>query len=607
MSFAASNILEGASILLAAAEAVVVGVAVFSRYVVNRPIAGSDELATLLLIWLTFIGGAVATRRRAHLSVNLFVRILPARAQPWIEVGVEWLTVAMLGLLAWQSLLLAQRRGDQFSPGFGYNLGLLPLPVAIGAAGMLVFTLGHLAAKPRRRVVVSGVTLAAMGTLVASVGAALGWDLTQLPPLPLLLVGFSVLLLANAPLFLALGLPAAGYLLLLGGSNPIMFPQVMLGGAQNFVLLAIPLFILAGALMETGGISARLVKLAMALVGHVRGGLAQVCVVGEILFSGISGSTIADVTAMGSVLLPAMQRAGYRREDAVSIVSAASAMGILVPPALLMVILGAMANLSVTRLFMAGILPALVLAAALMLLIYVQARRKSWPIARRASLRELGTASVHALIPLLMPVIIFGSIFAGAATVTESAALAVAYALIVGLVVYREIKLADLPKMLLDTAVMTAISMWVVGVSSLFTWLLARQQVPEKVAAWILSISTADWFFIIASILLFILFGALLEGFPAAIILGPILYPIAARLGIDLIHYSIIIVASVGIGLFLPPIGIGLFIATTMAKTTMSEVMRPFAPYLAVLVGALILVGLVPWITLVVPRVFLGG
>ena len=601
-----SSFFEGFAMLLMALQVVVVGVAVFTRYVLREPLIGSDELATLTLVWLTFIGGAVATQRRAHLSANLVVLRLPKPVQAWLEAVTDWLGVGMLLLLAWQAIVLVERRSDQLSPGFGFRLGLLPLPIAIGAAGMIAFLLIRLATLPRRRVVVTGALVSLVLCLVAYLGLLLGWDLTTLPALPVLLAGFVILLLANAPLLLALALPSAGYLFLLGGPNLIMFPQIMIGGTQNFVLLAVPLFIVAGVLMETGGISVRLVNLAMAMVGHLRGGLGQVCVVGEILFSGISGSTIADVTAMGAVLLPPMRRAGYSKEDAVCIVSAASAMGILVPPALLMVILGAMANLSVTRLFLAGFLPAFVLAAALMLLIYVQAGRKNWPTATRASRGDLGKAAADAVIPLLMPVIIFGSIFTGAATVTEAAALAVIYALIVGVFVYRETKVRDLPRIFLESSVMTSVAMWIVGPASLFTWLLARQQVPDTVAAWILSVSDTRWFFIIASIILFVLFGALLEGFPAAIILGPIFYPIAAQVGVDLIHYSIIIVASVGIGLFLPPVGIGLFIATTMGRTTMSAMIRPFTPYLAVLMAALVLIGLVPWVTLVVPNALLG-
>jgi tripartite ATP-independent transporter DctM subunit len=599
--FAVSHAFELACITLMAAEALVVAVSVFFRYVLIRPIPGSEEIATLILVWLTFMGGVVATRRHAHLSVNIATRLLPGRVQAWLEVVVAWLTIGMLGVLAWQSLLLAQRRSDELSPGFGFNLALLPLPIAIGAVGMIGFTLAHLARLPRRRVLLGAGVIVAAGAGLSAASAVFGWDLARVPPLPLLLGGFAALLVGNAPVFLALGLPATGYLLLVGGSNPIMLPQIMVAGTDNFVLLAVPLFILAGALMETGGISTRLVNFAMSLVGHVRGGLAQVSVIAEILFSGISGSTVADVAAMSSVLLPAMRRAGYGRDDAVSVVSAASAMGILVPPSLLMVILGAMADLSVTQLFMAGFLPSFVMAAALMVLIHVQAGRKSWPTARRASLRDLGRSSAGAIVPMTMPVIIFGAIFTGAATVTEAAAIAALYALVVGVVVYREIAPGSLPRLFLDSSVMTATAMWIVGASSLFTWLLARQQVPTLIASWILSVSNASWFLILSSIFLFILFGALLEGFPAAIILGPILYPIAARVGIDLVHYSIIIVASVGIGLFLPPIGICLYLATTIGGTTVASVMRPFAPYLIVLVVALVLIGLVPAITLFLP------
>ncbi|MBS1192501.1 MAG: transporter permease DctM, partial [Nitrospirae bacterium] len=375
--------------------------------------------------------------------------------------------------------------------------------------------------------------------------------------------------------------------------------------ADNFVLLAIPLFILAGAMMETGGISRRLVDLATALVGHLRGGLAHVTVVAEILFSGISGSTTADVAAMGALLIPSMEKAGYGKEEAISIVSAASAMGILVPPCLLMVILATIADISVTALFLAGFLPAAVLAGALMLLIYVKARRQNWQVAARASWRNLGKATLHAIVPLLLPVIIFGSIFTGAATVTESAVLAVIYALVVGVLVYRELPLSRLPHLFLESTSLSAMSMWLIASASVFTWLLARDQVPQMVSGVILSLSGARWFFLLASVFLFIFFAALLEGFPAVIILGPIFYPIAATMGVSTLHFSIIIVACVGIGLFLPPVGVGLFVACGIARSTMSRIIRPFGPYLLVLILGLLIVAFIPWITMVLPQHFL--
>jgi tripartite ATP-independent transporter DctM subunit len=605
LGYALANGLEAATILVMAAEVVVVALAVLFRYVINRPIAGSDEIATLLLVWLTFLGGAVALRRRMHPSVSLAFERLPPSGRLHVEVATRVIELVFFVAVVWHGVGIYQLRRGEPSAGAGFDMGLYPLGLLVGVAATLLLGVGQFAALPRRPLagVLGGFAVVAGALYLAIQGGAV--DPRAVNPTLLVIGGFGLLLALNAPLAVALGFPSLVYLQILGGPNLLMLPQRLIAGADNFVLLAIPLFILAGLLMETGGISRRLVELATALVGHLRGGLAQVTVVGEILFSGISGSTTADVAAMGALLIPSMEKAGYKKEEAVSIVSAASAMGILVPPCLLMVIIAAIADISVTALFLAGFLPAAVLAAALMLLIYVKARREGWPVAARASWRGLGRASLHALIPLLLPVIIFGSIFSGAATVTESAVLAVLYAMVVGVGVYRETPLRDLPRLFLDSAVLSAVSMWLVASASVFTWLLARNQVPQLVSGAILSISSAPWFFILASIVIFIVFAALLEGFPAVIILGPIFYPIATQMGVSTLHFSIIIVACVGIGLFLPPVGIGLFVAAGIARTDMSAVMRPFAPYLGVLLLGLLIVAFVPWITTVLPDTFL--
>ncbi len=598
--------LEAATILVMVAEVAIITTAIVFRYVVNRPIGGSDEIATLLLVWLTFLGGALATRRRLHPSVSLFVERLPAAARAHVEVLTRLVELAFLACVVWQSLRMVPLRYGEPSAGAGFDMSLFPLALVLGVSATLLVALAQLAALPKRPLLV---VLAAAAAACAAIYLAIQLGALRpggINPTLLMIGGFALLLALNAPLLVALGFPSLLYLLILGGPNPLVLPQRLIAGADNFVLLAIPLFILTGLLMETGGISRRLVGLAIALVGHLRGGLAQVTVVGEVLFSGISGSTTADVAAMGSLLIPSMEQAGYQKEEAVSIVSAASAMGILVPPCLLMVILAVIADISVTTLFLAGFLPAAVLAAALMLLIYVRARAENWPVAARASWRGLADASRQALIPLILPLIIFGSIFSGAATVTESAALAVLYALLVGVFLYRETPLRDLPRLLVDSAVVSAVSMWLVASATVFTWLLARNQVPQLISGAILSVSGTTWFFILASMLIFIAFAALLEGFPAVIILGPIFYPIASQMGIGALHYSIIIVACVGIGLFLPPIGIGLFVACSIARTDMTRVLRYFLPYLAVLLVGLLIVAFVPVITTILPDLLLG-
>jgi C4-dicarboxylate transporter DctM subunit len=420
-------------------------------------------------------------------------------------------------------------------------------------------------------------------------------------------LSFLVMIALTAPVAFAMGIAAAIGLAVSGAAPLLVVPQRMLEGADSFVLLAIPLFILAGALMETGGISARLVHLAKVLIGHVRGGLGQVVVVSEMLFSGISGSTIADVSAIGSLMVPALVRAGFKPARAVAIVSAASAMGILVPPCLLMVIIAQIAGLSVGALFLAGFIPAAVLAAAIMLLIYVQARRQGIASEPRASLAELGRALRGALVPLMMPVIIFGAILGGIADPTEAAVLAVLYAFIIGVFVYKEIPWRALPKILVDCAVTSGVVIFMVGAASGFSWLLAVEQVPIHLANAMLAMSREPWFFFVVSILIFVVLGALLEGLPAVIICLPIFLPITAKLGIDPLHYSVVVVAAIGLGLFLPPVGVGLYVAATFASLRVDQTIRAMMPYVLVLfVGILILIA-IPWLTLVVPKLAYGS
>lgn len=417
---------------------------------------------------------------------------------------------------------------------------------------------------------------------------------------------FLALILFTAPIAFAMGLAAVVGILLADTAPLLVVPQRIFDGADSFVLLAIPLFILAGGLMETGGISARLVALARALIGHVRGGLGMVVVVAEMLFSGISGSTVADVSAIGSLLIPSMVKAGFKPARAVAIVSAASAMGILVPPCLLMVIVAQIAGLSVGALFVAGFIPAAVLALGIMGLIYAQARKDGIAGEPRASAREVIKAATGALVPLMMPVIIFGAILGGIADPTEAAVIAVVYAFVVGVFVYKEIAWHQLPRILVDSAVTSGVVIFMVGAAGAFSWVLAAEQVPAQLGAWMLGVSNAPWVFFAISILIFILLGAILEGLPALIICLPIFAPIAKSLGIDPLHYATVVIAALGIGLFLPPIGVGLYIAASFAQLRVDQTLRETAKYILVLcIGLLVLIAF-PSLTLVLPQLLLS-
>lgn len=420
-------------------------------------------------------------------------------------------------------------------------------------------------------------------------------------------LAFAVLLVLGIPVAFVIG--TAGFVgLYWSGQYPLtVIVKQIFEGVDSFVLLAIPLFILAGALMETGGIAVRLVRLAQVLVGRIRGGLSMAVVVAEYIFSGISGSTVADVSAIGSTMIPPMLRAGYRPEQAVAVVSAASAMGILVPPCILMIVIGSVANVSVAALFAAGFLPAVVLALAIMVYIWFDARRSGLEAREVAGLRAIWRAFVDAVIPLGLPAIIFGGILGGAVTPTEAAVLAVVYAFVVGVFVYREIKWRDLPGILVHSAVVTAAVCFLLGTAAVVAWILAVEQVPQILLRLMLAVPGGNIVFLILTSILFIALGAVLEGLPAVVILLPTFMPVVQRLGIDVIHYATVVVAATGIGLFLPPIGVGFFIACGIAKVPVDRATRDMMPYVYMMCVGLLVVILVPWVTLVLPRILKLG
>jgi C4-dicarboxylate transporter DctM subunit len=327
----------------------------------------------------------------------------------------------------------------------------------------------------------------------------------------------------------------------------------------------------------------------------------MVAVVAEIFFSGISGSTAADTAAIGSIMIPAMSRSGYHPARATAIVCAACSMGILVPPCIAMVIYGGIANASIGALFAGGFLPAFVMASALMIQLNVQARRSGilplpWP-----GIKPVAIAFKEALLALLMPVIIFGGILGGVCTPTEAAVLAVVYGLFISVFVYREITFQQLGKILLDTAIITGKVMVMVGMASVFAWFLSVENVPQILAEFIYSIGGGKVLFLFLVNIAFLLLGAVMEGVPALVMTVPILLPIATSLGIDPIHFGIVLIANMGVGLFLPPIGLGVFIGCSIANVSVSEVAKPLFSYLGVNLAVVLLITYWPWLTLVIP------
>ncbi len=412
---------------------------------------------------------------------------------------------------------------------------------------------------------------------------------------------FGVLVVAAVPIGFALAI-AASIAVIAEGLPLIVIPQQIVAGMDSFPMLAVPLFIFAGLLMDASGISRRLVDLARALVGHFRGGLGQVVIVTEVLFSGVSGSTSADAAAISGVMTPQLTANGYSRARSTAIVSAACGMGILIPPAIVMVVYGVVAGVSIGALFVASIVPALFIAAGLMIQIGWQARREGWPAGERASAAEVRRAAVEALLPLFLIVVILGGIRFGLFTPTEAAAVAVAYALLLAGPVYRSLTPGALWKKAVEAAVVSGMVLFVVGAARLLGWVLAVLEAPQALAASVTGMGGGEAGFLLLTILIFLPLGALLEGVPAVVLLTPILVPLARQLGIDPVHYGVVIVAIQGISVFLPPVGVSLLVACSAGRVGPSEVARPLLPYLGLMLALTAVIALLPGMALFLPR-----
>ncbi|MEE2669510.1 MAG: TRAP transporter large permease [Gemmatimonadota bacterium] len=417
----------------------------------------------------------------------------------------------------------------------------------------------------------------------------------------LLLGTFGTLVVAAVPIGFALA-TAAGIAVMLAGLPLVIIPQQIVAGMDSFPMLAIPLFILAGFIMDVGGISLRLVTLARSLVGHFPGGLGQTVIMAEIFFSGVSGSTSADAAAVGGIMVPQLTANGYSRARSTAIVSAACGMGILIPPAIVMVVYGVIGNVSVGALFVASITPALLMAVGLMTQIGWQARREGWPAGERASFAEIRNAAIDAVLPLFMIVVILGGIRFGLFTPTEAAAVAVAYALLLAGPVYRALPMQELWNKMIQTAVVSGMVLFVVGAARLMGWVLAVMQVPQALTSSVVGIGGGQAGFMILTILLFLPLGAILEGVPAVVMLTPILLPLARQFGIDPVHYGTVIVATQGISVFLPPVGVSLLVACSVGGAEPAEVARPLMPYLALMLALTVVIAFVPDVVLFLPN-----
>lgn len=410
------------------------------------------------------------------------------------------------------------------------------------------------------------------------------------------------LFLLNMPIAFAVGIATMATVALFTDSAMTMIILSLFRGTDSFTLMAIPFFILAGSIMERGQISKRLVEFASALVGHIRGGLAMVSVVSAMFFAGISGSAAADSAAVGSVLIPAMVEKKYPRSMSTAIQSAAGSIGVIIPPSIPMVIYALTANVSIGGLFVGGYFPGILMGLGLMAACYVLAIRHGFPREQAFSLKRVFTTFGRSALSLMTAVIIVGGVLTGVFTATESACVAVLYALFLSMVVYKTISWKDLPKILLDTALLSSVVMITVATASALSWLLVSQRIPTLLADLIVRTIHNKYIILLSLNILLLIVGAFLDAAPAIIIFVPILAPIAAKLGIHPIHFGVIVVTNLAIGLSSPPVGICTFVAASIGKVSISEILKDLSVFLGVMIVILFLITYIPQVVLFLPQ-----
>lgn len=563
----------------------------------------TDEAARLALSILAFIGGAVAYRRREHAFVRALLNFAPRRVERGCLALADILVLFVSGLVALASLDFITLGWSERTPILQLPAGLIALPLPIGMALIVLYALAHLRREHGRTALPVAAGFAAV---LLGATATRGWWQPWLAgdgAIGAALALFCVGILAGVPVGFVLLLSTTAYLWATDAAPLLVVPQTMVNGTGNFILLAVPFFILAGLIMERGGISLRLVRFIRALVGHLRGGLLQVTVLSMYIVSGLSGSKPADVAAVGTVMRDELSERHGAAEGA-AVLAAAAVMGETVPPSIAMLIVGSITNVSVAALFLGGLAPAAVMALCLMALIYLRARRAGTPRLPRAPLGTVLRAGAGALLPLMMPGMLLAGILLGFATPTEIAALAVLYGLALSAVVYREMDMSRFLRMATDTAALTGVLLFIFAAASGFSWTLTVAYLPQRLVALLHSTGGSTTLFMAASVVLLILVGVLLEGLPSLNVLAPLLLPIATSIGLSGIHYALVLIIAMGVGGFMPLAGIGFYVCCAVMRCEVEAASRAMLPYLAVLLIGLGFVAFVPWFALFLPTHF---
>jgi tripartite ATP-independent transporter DctM subunit len=588
------NAVEAPTALLVLVEIFVLLAGVVSRFVFHHPFVWSDELASILFLWLAMLGAVVALQRMQHMRLTAVVSRLPGSVRVYAEVlsvAVPALFLAILLPYAWEYA------ADEYyieTPALGLPNIVRAAAIPTGAAIMLVSCLLRLtrfSLKPLLSVVVVLALIGGGFFLLAPALKAIGnWNL----------VVFFVLMLATGvllgvPIGFAFGTATVSFLMCVTKVPLTIVVSRMDEGMSGLVLLAVPLFVFLGLLIDMTGMARAMVAFLAGLLGHVRGGLYYVLLGAMYLVSGISGSKAADMAAVAPVLFPEMKRRGSNDGEMVSILSASGAMTETIPPSLVLITIGSVTGVSIAALFTGGLLPGLVLAIALGVVAWWRSRDEA--VGERATGKQIGKTLVVALPSLLLPIVIRSAVVEGVATATEVSTIGVAYAVLCGLFVYRQFDWKRLYPMLLETACLSGAILLIIGTATGMAWALTQSGFSHQLAQAMASVPGGSFGFLMISILAFIVLGSVLEGIPAIVLFGPLLFPIARAAHVNEVHYAMVVILAMGIGLFAPPLGVGYYAACAIGQVSPDAGMKRIWPYLGALIVGLVAVAAIPWLS----------
>ena len=598
MQAALARVLGVPVALLVAVEIGVLLTGVIARYVFHHPLIWSDELASILFLWLAMLGSAIAFERDDHMRMTAVVSRLQPATRAFFDLLATAAALAFLVLILPHAWEYAVEEAVMLTPALEIKNSWRAAAMVVGFGAMAVFALLWLVQVGRPRQVALALALT-VGLIVLMVLLQPLWrQLGNLNLVVFFVVVVAAAVFSGVPIAFAFGLATLGYVMLTTSTPVLVVVGRMDEGVSHLILLSVPLFVFLGQLIEMTGMARAMVSFLASLLGHVRGGLHYVLLGAMYLVSGISGSKAADMAAVAPVLFPEMKKRGAKEGDLVALLAATGAQTETIPPSIVLITIGSVTGVSIAALFTGGLLPGLVLAVTLMAVVWVRYRKEDLSGVKRASGRQVGRAFLIAVPALALPFIIRAAVVEGVATATEVSTIGIAYGVLAGLLIYRQFDWKRVYPMLVDTASLSGSILLIIGAATAMAWGLTQSGFSRALSEAMRAMPGGAASFMAVSMVAFIVLGSVLEGIPAIVLFGPLLFPIAKAVGIHEVHYAMVVILSMGIGLFAPPFGVGYYAACAIGRVNPDEGIRPIMGYLAALFAGLLVVALVPWISI---------